>query len=93
MRISIFPSKADTPLIVDSYAVLSRAIGLQGFKPVSRRRPQVIQSACAGQQFQFSAGAPFNRSKPSNRLISRQALGIGASKALYHSSKRLYCIS
>jgi len=33
-RIAVFPAKADSPLIVDPYTVLSLAVAFQGFKTV-----------------------------------------------------------
>jgi hypothetical protein len=35
------PAKTDAELIVDAHAVLSAAIAMQGFEPVSGRRSQI----------------------------------------------------
>jgi hypothetical protein len=40
----IRPTKADTPLIVDTNAVLSRTITLEGFKVIAGWHPQIIKS-------------------------------------------------
>jgi hypothetical protein len=37
------PFKTDTPTIIDANAVLTGAITLQGFKSISRWKPQVVQ--------------------------------------------------
>ena len=44
-RSSFLPLKADTPLIVDPYAVLPGARSFQRLKPVAGRNTQVLQYA------------------------------------------------
>ena len=44
VRVSIAPRETNTPLVIDSYAVLSLALTRQDFKPVCRRHTQVIQA-------------------------------------------------
>jgi hypothetical protein len=39
IRIAVAPDEAHTPLIVDPYAVLSRAIPRERFQAISRRLP------------------------------------------------------
>jgi len=41
--VSIFPTKADSPLIVDSDAILSPAVAFQSLKAVARRNSQIVQ--------------------------------------------------
>jgi len=38
-----FPSKADTPLVVDTDAPLTNPVTSKFFQPVGRRNPQIIQ--------------------------------------------------
>ncbi|CAN2049454.1 hypothetical protein GMMP13_810006 [Candidatus Magnetomoraceae bacterium gMMP-13] len=38
----VFPNKTNTPLIVDTDAVLTRSVPLELFEPVSRRNPQTV---------------------------------------------------
>jgi len=40
----IRPTKADSPLIVDTNAVLTRTITFERFKIIAGRRPQIINS-------------------------------------------------
>jgi len=40
--VSNLPDEADTPLVVDTDAVLSGAVSLQGFQPVPRRHAQAV---------------------------------------------------
>lgn len=48
-RIAIAPNETDPPLIVDTDAVLPRAVSSQGLQTVARRRPQVVEGACVMQ--------------------------------------------
>ena len=48
-RIAVFPAKADSPLIVDPYTVLSLAVAFQGFKTVSGRNSKILQLDCTVQ--------------------------------------------
>ncbi len=41
--ILVAPHEANTPLIIDTYTVLSRSIALQLLKPIRRRNPQRIE--------------------------------------------------
>ena len=43
MGVSSGPNKANTPLIIDAYAVLPGALPAKRFQPVGRRYPQVIE--------------------------------------------------
>ena len=42
VRIAFLPEKADAPLLVDSYAVLTFPITGEAFQMVARRNPQVV---------------------------------------------------
>jgi hypothetical protein len=37
------PRKADSPLIIDANAVLSRAIAPELLEPIARRHPQIVE--------------------------------------------------
>ena len=41
---SFAPDKTNAPLIVDADRMLAKAIRLQRFEPIARRRPQIGQS-------------------------------------------------
>jgi hypothetical protein len=41
----VHPPKANTPLVVDSYAVLVRTLALESLQAIARRNLQVIQPA------------------------------------------------
>src|SRR5882757_1282333 len=42
-RRSLAPFKAYPPLIVDADAVLSTPVAMQGFEPITRRHPQIVE--------------------------------------------------
>src|SRR5436853_7724016 len=42
-RSRVGPSEDDTPLVVNTNTMKSSQIMLQGFQPISRRRPQVVE--------------------------------------------------
>ena len=46
VRVTVVPSKADAPLIVDANTVLSGAITFELFEAVSGRRAEIIQGLC-----------------------------------------------
>ena len=53
----IGPDEADSPLLVDSYAVLARSIILQRLKAVARRQLQIVKNLRVGHANSM-AGAP-----------------------------------
>lgn len=46
MSISVQPSKADSPLVIDSDAMLSLSVARKFLKPISWGNPKVVQSLC-----------------------------------------------
>jgi hypothetical protein len=87
--VSIRPSEADPPLVVDPDAVLSSAIAFEGLEPISWRRHQVAERLSAVQIEQFAARRALNRSKAGNRSIVEQGLGIARPEGLYHPRRVL----
>ena len=59
VRIAIVPYEAETPLVVDPYAVLASSIALERFEAIPGRHFQIIQSASDLELSQF---APRDRS-------------------------------
>ena len=50
---AIAPGETDTPLFVDTNAVLPAAVAPQRLKPVAGRRPQIVKSACGLKRQEF----------------------------------------
>jgi len=43
-RVAVFPLKAEAPLVINPDRVLTSTVASQPLKPISRRRPQIIQT-------------------------------------------------
>jgi hypothetical protein len=65
-----FPHKANTPLVIDAYASLSRPVAFQDFQIVAGRIFQVIQRLCSIQLTQFAQSPVLH--------ISRKVTGLFA---------------
>jgi len=76
--IASIPTKTEAPLIVHPDAVLPFATALQGFEPVARRHPQIIQPSCLVQVQQFPSCGSFERAEPTNRFIIEESLCVFA---------------
>jgi hypothetical protein len=51
---SVVPNKTNTPLVIDSNAVLPRSVGFQKFEPIARRYFQIVQHDSLIEQTQLS---------------------------------------
>jgi len=69
MGVTVNPSEADAPLIVDPDAVLAFALTLQGFEPIGRRNAQIIQHGGVPQHAQLAPchGLDIGRQAPGRR--------------------------
>ena len=76
------PSKADSPLIINPYAVLSRSIPGQRLKSVSRRRLQVLECRRRIKHPELSRRKLTNRSKLLGPVRFKEFLCIGALEPL-----------
>jgi len=54
IRVSVFPAEANSPLIVDSDAVLARAVSRESFQSIPRWHPKVVQPFNGVQEQQLS---------------------------------------
>jgi hypothetical protein len=72
------PPEAHPKLIIDPDAVLPGAITLQGFEPIARRDPQVLQPAGDLKLPKLAASDYFNALKSSYSPPVREVLGLGA---------------
>ena len=82
--VTVFPVKADPPLIVDPYTILPLAIALQDFEPVARRNPEVFQVPCPVKVQELTAGNRLDRAKPRYDLIMKESLSSDATKGPDH---------
>jgi hypothetical protein len=82
-----FPTKANSPLIINSNAMLSATISLQGFEPISWRSAQIVQSARLIEQEQFAPGNSLYLDRQFSRnFIRENSLRFRARKVAYHPS-------
>ena len=63
---TVTPTEADAPLLVDADAVKPPPIAPQGFEPVARWHPQIVQSDCGidGQELGSSPPLYLHRKSP-----------------------------
>jgi hypothetical protein len=54
VRVTLFPRETDTPLIVDTDAVLSRAISGEFLQPISGWNAKILQSDSVVKHFQLA---------------------------------------
>jgi hypothetical protein len=79
------PAETDAPLRIDAYGVLSAAIALQCFQPISPRGTQVVQAGCRVHHIELAQCDALDI-PPSCRTgaIAEQSLGGIIGKAAYH---------
>jgi hypothetical protein len=82
----VAPNEADTPLIVDAYAVLSFAITGQRFEPIARRRRQIAETLRSLQHPQLTPRDSVDALEPTDPTTGRQ--GFGISVAIGYDHKR-----
>jgi hypothetical protein len=63
--VTVNPSKADAPLIVDADAVLAFSAALECFKTVGRRNSQILKREGIAEYAQFATGHRLNIGKQS----------------------------
>ncbi len=59
-HIAIFPSEANSPLIVDTNAVLPLPVAFERFKLIAGRLPEILKGSGAMQIEQLAPRLPFN---------------------------------
>lgn len=71
---AILPHKANSPLIINSDAVLAAAIAFQCFQPVSGRHSQIVQCSRSVKIFEFAPGHILNAWRKSSRMFAAKNL-------------------
>ncbi len=85
MRVAGPPSKADSPLPVDTYAVLSSAITFQLLESVRWRDAEVFEHRRRIQHSELSEGNALHfRAQSLDRLSTEEALCVSVPEALDH---------
>jgi hypothetical protein len=85
MGVTLMPAETNTPLVVDTDAVLTPPVTFQTLQPIPRWRQQVAQILGFRQVTQFTPGGSLNvRRQPPGHLPKKDLLGLGASETQYH---------
>jgi hypothetical protein len=82
VRVTVSPDEAQAPLVVDSNAVLPRAISFQGFEMVSGKRTEIFERACAMKHFELPLGHTRDGFEPTARFPLEDLFRFFATKAL-----------
>ena len=89
-RAIVGPDKTDTPLVVDTDLMLALTVIGQGFQPVTRRRPQVVQIYRGLKHGYFPQSSPeYVIREALSRLARQHLLHQLALGALYHGLIRI----
>ena len=85
---SVAPPEADTPLIIDSNTVLPRTITAQTLESVTRRNPEVFQTARSVNLTQLAQRNAHDACiEGRNRLPLKQALSLTIPERLDHDTR------
>ena len=78
MRIAVAPRETDAPPVVDSNAVEARAVALQQFKLVSRRRAKILQPPCLMQVQKLPPRRALDGLKSPDHAVCEERSGVRA---------------
>jgi hypothetical protein len=78
------PQQADTPLVVDTYAVLPVPVTAERLQPIGRWGFQVFEFGSGLDHSQFSARHSLDIAEPSAVMAQADLFGFLAAKRLYH---------
>jgi hypothetical protein len=83
--ISLTPPKADSPLLVDTDAVLASPVALQCFEPIAGRNTQIEEGASTVEVQELAPRHPLDGTKSPNVSVVKQSLRVTAPKASDHT--------
>jgi len=83
-HIASFPSEADSPLIVDTNAVLPLPVAFQRFKLIAGRLSEILKGSGTIQIEEFAPRLPFKGLKTGNTMIIKQSGGVTTAKRFDH---------
>jgi hypothetical protein len=85
VRIPVFPAKADAPLVVYAYAVLTGPIALELLEPVTGRDTEILELLGGVHSHELAQHGPLEvGGKPPDGLAGKEALGIPVGEAVDH---------
>jgi hypothetical protein len=86
MRVPFAPLKANTPLIINTNAVLALTPALQGLQSVSRQSPKRAKIWRSVKHIQFAKRWPFDVLESRYGVPAKKSFRIGASEGADHQS-------
>ena len=91
VRVAVLPAETDSPLLVDSYAVLPAPIVRELLEAVRRRNPQVFERIGSVQDKELSQRDPLETSELAGSLALKDLLRLTATEALDHGLSITRC--
>ncbi len=85
VSMTVTPSEADAPAIVDSDAVLPGPISPQGLQPIARDSRQVFQAGGCVEPSEPGASCCFDGQKPAASITLMERFSFPAAKGDNHS--------
>jgi len=85
MAMTVVPSEANSPLVINSNRVLPLPVASQRLQVIPRWRGQVVEISRCVKLEQFPQGDPFDSAKTPAVLIVEKILGFRRSKAPDHT--------
>jgi hypothetical protein len=87
--VSIFPAETDPPLVVDTNAPLPISIALELFKPIARRRLEIVHEGGSIKHSELSQSNALERAETIHSFAMEEPLRIAIGKGTDHRSMRL----
>ena len=88
VSISFCPGEADAPLVIDSNAVLARAIAREPFQAIAWGHPKIIQVLGSVEHGELSLGNALQVSRELARMPStKDPLSLAVAKAANHAAE------
>lgn len=82
--VAVSPAKTDSPLLVDSYAVLPAPIAREFLETIGRRYPQVVERVGSVQDKELPQGDPLDTAELAGSLTLKDLFRLAATEALDH---------
>ena len=82
--IAAFQPKTQSPLVVDTHAILAFTITVKLFQPIARRSLHVVKPCCQIELFELSQGRTLNGNPAAHPTPLEKSSRVVVTKALYH---------
>jgi hypothetical protein len=82
--VALAPAKADSPLVVDPYAVLALTVAAQALQPIAGEHAENSEIIRGVEHIELPKRRAFNGAKLSAGLAMKELLGLVASERFNH---------